>query len=725
MTPELHQRVRKLFEEALELPEGGRRAYLEIACAGDDEVFQAALRLLEASKPAQSFMETKPRGMERIGRYLVAEELGRGGMGVVYAAVDPLIGRNLAIKVIHAEALGDPSEAQFLRERLFREARSAGQLFHPGIVTVLDVGQEGELAFIAMERVDGLSLQKHLASGQKLNQAQILAILRQTAAALDFAYRSKIVHCDVKPGNIILDQSGMVKLTDFGIAKITSTQYQTRSGLLMGTPSYMSPEQIEGRALDGRSDQFSLAVVAFELLTGAVPFKADSLAGLAHSIVYGTRPSARTANPQLPASADLILERALAKSVDDRFPNCAQFVRELELSLSGVPQPPPAIAPERPLSPPPVPVTVSAPVAAAVPPVPVQTSQIQSSQGQNNPAQTNPTRTWAIAIAAVLLLALAGVGVYQFKMRAPTAPASGPVASTASTSPPNPASTPASGPESAVSNVAPPSATSAPSAGPVSATPSSPVSPAQQPVSPPPTSQPALIAPVVARFTADPASLPAGATATLEWEVKGAVKVIIDPEVGEVKPNDTAKVKPRATTVYKLTAIGLGGQITQQALVTVTPGPSPETLYTQAMTERKAGRRDKAAALFRQAADLGEARAMLELGKMSAEEGPGQDYGEATRWFRAAAEKGNSQSMLLLGTMYYLAKGVTQDYAAAANWFQKASDAGERDAKYDLGTMYESGLGVPKDAGKAKQLYQDAAKLGNDAAKKRLDSANH
>jgi hypothetical protein len=345
MSPELHRRVRKLFDEALERPESERTGFLKIECSGDEEAFAAVVRLLEAYQPAQSFLEDRPQGMERIGRYLITGELGRGSMGVVYEAVDPLIGRNVAVKVIHVEALADPGKAQFLRERLFREARSAGQLFHPGIVTVLDVGQEGELAFIAMELVDGLSLQRTLvsdqASGEKLEQARILDILRQTAAALDFAHRNKVVHCDVKPGNIMLgrnqESGGVVKLTDFGIAKIASTQYHTRTGLLMGTPSYMSPEQIEAHPVDGKSDQFSLAVVAFELLTGAVPFRAESLAGLAHTIVYGPTPSARTANPQLPEGVDAILDRALAKSPEDRFPSCTEFVGELEMALSGVP----------------------------------------------------------------------------------------------------------------------------------------------------------------------------------------------------------------------------------------------------------------------------------------------------------------------------------------------------------------------------------------------------
>jgi tRNA A-37 threonylcarbamoyl transferase component Bud32 len=329
MSPELHRRVRELFDAALERPEGERLAFLDTACSGDAEAYRTVLHLLEVRPPAQSFLENRAPGTDRIGRYMISRELGRGAMGVVYEAVDPLIRRDVAVKVIRLESLADKSEAGFMRERLFREAHSAGQLLHPGIVVIFDVGQEGDLAFIAMERVDGLSLEGVLASGRTFDRGEMLDVLRQTAAALDYAHQKGIVHCDVKPGNIILDKSGAVKLTDFGIAKITSTQYQTRTGLLMGTPSYMSPEQIEQQALDGRSDQFSLAVVAFRLLTGRMPFEADSIAGMAYAIVHASRPSASKANPEVAARLDEVLARGLDKLPGRRFQSCTQFVAAL------------------------------------------------------------------------------------------------------------------------------------------------------------------------------------------------------------------------------------------------------------------------------------------------------------------------------------------------------------------------------------------------------------
>src|SRR3984957_10028167 len=291
MAPELHARVRKIFDEALEKPEGERSAFLQSACNGQGEVLQAVTRLLDAHRSSEAFLEPDTRPTQRIGRYLVTGELGRGAMGIVYEAVDPLIGRKVAVKVIHLQAFADAGEAQFLRDRLFREARSAGALSHPGIVVVFDVGQEGDLAFIAMERVEGVSLYQVLASGRKIQRTEAFDILRQAAAALDYAHRNGVVHRDIKPANIMLDKGVTVKVADFGIAKITSTEHHTVTGMVMGTPSYMSPEQIEALPADGRSDQFSLAVVAYELLTGRRPFQSDSLATLAHMIVFAERPS--------------------------------------------------------------------------------------------------------------------------------------------------------------------------------------------------------------------------------------------------------------------------------------------------------------------------------------------------------------------------------------------------------------------------------------------------
>ena len=195
--------------------------------------------------------------MDRIGRYKIVRELGRGAMGVVYHAIDPNIGRPVAIKTIQLGGPRTPEEQERLRERLFREARSAGILSHPGIVTIYDVEQQGDLAYIAMEYVDGPTLDQMLSGGQPpLAPEHMFSILGQTAAALDYAHGKGIVHRDIKPANIMIAGDGTAKITDFGIAKITASEQFTMTGSIVGTPHYMSPEQVQGQPWTGAPTSF-------------------------------------------------------------------------------------------------------------------------------------------------------------------------------------------------------------------------------------------------------------------------------------------------------------------------------------------------------------------------------------------------------------------------------------------------------------------------------------
>ncbi|MEK7754465.1 MAG: serine/threonine-protein kinase, partial [Acidobacteriota bacterium] len=267
--------------------------------------------------------------MEQIGRYQVIGELGRGAMGVVYRAQDPAIGRTVAIKTIRLSDFTDPAERDRLRERLIREAQSAGILSHPGIVTIYDIAQEGELAYIFMEFVNGPPLEKVLLSESPPDRETLLGIFRQTAAALDYAHKKGIVHRDIKPANIMIHEDGTAKITDFGVAKIVS-QNMTQAGAMMGTPSYMSPEQVQGVPVDGRADQFALAVIVFELLTGERPFVADYLPTLLYKIVREEIVAPQRLNRSLPDEVEPVLRRALAKSVEDRYPTCAAFIEALE-----------------------------------------------------------------------------------------------------------------------------------------------------------------------------------------------------------------------------------------------------------------------------------------------------------------------------------------------------------------------------------------------------------
>ena len=263
--------------------------------------------------------------MEQIGRYEIAAELGRGAMGVVYRALDPRIGREVAIKTIKPADQADADETEGLRERLFREAQSAGRLSHPGIVTIFDVDEQDGLVYIAMELVEGQTLDRHAAAAGGGAQSLDFAIdlLLQVGAALDYAHRRGIVHRDIKPSNIMISPDG-VKIMDFGVARIASSQL-TRTGAVVGTPNYMSPEQVKGEEIDGRSDQFSLGAVAYELLTGKKPFQSSSLTSTIFRIVSADPALPRQLNPKIPLPLEEAVLRALAKDPDGRFATCREF----------------------------------------------------------------------------------------------------------------------------------------------------------------------------------------------------------------------------------------------------------------------------------------------------------------------------------------------------------------------------------------------------------------
>jgi serine/threonine-protein kinase len=268
--------------------------------------------------------------MDRIGRYKIVRELGRGAMGVVYHAIDPNIGRPVAIKTIHLGAVLKPEEQERMRERLFREARSAGILSHPGIVTIYDVEQQGDVAYIAMEYVDGPTLDQVLSQPQAMPADRMFSILAQTAVALDYAHSKGIVHRDIKPANIMIAAGGTLKITDFGIAKITASEQFTMTGSIVGTPHYMSPEQVQGQPVDGRSDQFSLAVIAFEMLTGEKPYTGEHLTTVVYKIVAEEPPSPQRINASLGSAIENVLRKGLAKKPDARYASCQEFTEALE-----------------------------------------------------------------------------------------------------------------------------------------------------------------------------------------------------------------------------------------------------------------------------------------------------------------------------------------------------------------------------------------------------------
>ncbi len=274
---------------------------------------------------------------ERLGRYVLEREIGRGAMGIVYLGRDTAINRSVAIKAIPLASEFSDAELVEARSRFFREAETAGRLNHPNIVTIYDVGEERGLAYIAMEYLKGHHLSDYARSNNLLEPRKVLDLTGRTAAALGFAHKQQVVHRDIKPANLMFDTgTDVLKITDFGIARLSGAG-STRTGIVLGTPSFMSPEQLEGRTVTGHSDLFSLGVSLFQLLTGQLPFTADSMTGLMQQIAESPHPPLRAFRPDLPACVESVIDRALAKNPEDRYDSGAQMAAALDDCRSRMP----------------------------------------------------------------------------------------------------------------------------------------------------------------------------------------------------------------------------------------------------------------------------------------------------------------------------------------------------------------------------------------------------
>lgn len=278
--------------------------------------------------------DTKPT----LGRYEIIKQLGKGAMGIVYLGQDPRINRTTAIKTFKFTEDFEPDEAQKLKEKFFREAESAGTLSHPNIVTIYDAGDEHDLAYIAMEFLDGEDFQKYTKKKTLLPVRKVIDYIADIADGLDYAHEKGIVHRDIKPANVMILKTGVVKITDFGIARITATS-QTQTGVVKGTPHYMSPEQITGKKVDGRSDIFSLGAMLYQMVTGDLPFRGDSPAALMHQIMNVAHPDPRKRNPKLVKPLVAIIDKSLAKDRNKRYlkaGHMAKHLRALGMKIDAV-----------------------------------------------------------------------------------------------------------------------------------------------------------------------------------------------------------------------------------------------------------------------------------------------------------------------------------------------------------------------------------------------------
>ncbi|HSB10445.1 MAG TPA: protein kinase [Blastocatellia bacterium] len=352
MKPERWKQVDELLEAALDCPAAERASFLDQACAGDEELRRELESLLISDRQAEAFIEspparvaadlftdkqTKPGRGARIAHYQILEQIGSGGMGEVYLAQDTRLGRKVALKLLPPSLTVDPK----LRARFFREAQLASALDHPNVCTIHEVGQSSGHLFIAMQYVEGVNL-KQLIDSRPLKLDALLSISLQAADALAAAHDRGIIHRDIKSNNIIITPRGQVKVLDFGLAKLMDgrgpgngnvnsdlTSTLTRAGAVMGTPSYMSPEQARGEGADHRSDIFSLGVVIYEMASGDVPFKGKSHAETMNAVINEPHTHLSEFNEDLPAELSATIDRALSKEPADRYQSMGEMLQDL------------------------------------------------------------------------------------------------------------------------------------------------------------------------------------------------------------------------------------------------------------------------------------------------------------------------------------------------------------------------------------------------------------
>lgn len=326
---------RSSLREAFAPPRQTRRqeaqALSEDEDAGQEEAAEASSE--PRSTVATSTNNGNTPGM--LGRYKVLKELGRGAMGLVYLGKDPTIQRFVAIKTMRLDHIDNDDKLQDVKARFFREAESTGRLSHPNIVTIYDAGEEHDLGYIAMELIEGTPLKQWARKPNLMPVNEVLLTVATVADALDYAHQQGVVHRDIKPANIMLTKERVVKVMDFGIAKMASSS-KTQTNIVLGTPTYMSPEQIAGKKVDGRSDIFSLGVVLFELLTGQLPFTADNLSAVLFSIAHHPHPAIQTLRPDLPPMIQEIVDRALQKELAHRYRRAEEFADELRACLQSL-----------------------------------------------------------------------------------------------------------------------------------------------------------------------------------------------------------------------------------------------------------------------------------------------------------------------------------------------------------------------------------------------------
>jgi serine/threonine-protein kinase len=619
---------------------------------------------------------------QQLGRYKITRQLGSGGMGVVYLAEDTVLGRPVALKTLRILEGIEPSAQQGFAERFLQEARIIAQMDHPGIVAVYDFGYEGEIAYLVLEYVSGSNLAQRLEQGGRLDPATGARILREAGEALDYAHGRGVIHRDVKPANLLLRDDGRVKVADFGIAKLSGAKTMTATGMMLGTVEYMSPEQIRGEPMDGRTDQFSLAVVAYQMITGTRPFQSNSAISLAHKIAYDQPAPASAAMQGLAPEVDRVLAQALDKQPAVRFATCAEFARQLELAWRGAAFSAAATAPVMT----PVTVPVATPVTAPV-------TQVQAREA-SAPAP-RPGKKLLGGLAALLIAAI-GV-IFALVERSPKAPAAGVSAPVAAVPP---------------SDVPPPAATKKAPPRRTAAAPTVASAPAAPLTSAPVREQPPTETADASSEQDDPAeesttgsSEGAPLSQIQSRAAKGIPRAMFNLGVAYEKGRGVPRDFATARDWYEKAAAKnhRGAMVALGDLYFKGLGVSKD--YTQAKN------------WYQKAAMAGYREATVRVGDMHLKgEGVPVDFALARHWYEDGAERGSRAAMDRLGDLYYRGSGVPQNYALAKEWYEKSARLGFGLAYFHLARLYRDGDGVARDCNTARDWYAKAAANNNNVA---------
>jgi serine/threonine-protein kinase len=481
----------------------------------------------------------------RLGRYEIVRPVGAGAMGEVYLAEDPQIGRKLAIKTVRVEE-GRTTELEDRKRRLLREARAAGKLLHPHIVALFDAGEANGILYLAFEWVDGQDLAQYVAQGEPLSLGQALAIIRQAAEALEYAHQQGVVHRDIKPSNLMLTRAGQVKVADFGIAKVADqTSDLTMTGSVVGSPHYLSPEQVRGEPLDGRSDIFSLGVLFYEILCRRRPFEGETLTTLVYQILHQEPASLVLARPDLGPRIEQLVRRMLHKDRDQRFATAAEVAAEVaacerelaptKLAAAAAPDTAELEATRRMAHPgtiPPPP-----PIAAPPPPPPTTAPTAVHAAATAVPARAGNRNLAIVAVVVVLLLAgLVGAGLYARQWVQKRLASKATTIAEVETPEPTPTPRPAPSPEPKPLPTREPQPEATPLEQPVGPPPTPAPTPTPRPVAPTPAPTPA---PTRAAPTPRPTAQPLAPTP--------APTVVATAEPESVEPVDPVIERPGAS----------------------------------------------------------------------------------------------------------------------------------------------------------------------------------